>query len=57
MKAEGGSGQYQWAVEHSQVASISGQGVVRSKDIGKSRIVVRDNLNTKNIDRIDLEVI
>lgn len=56
LTAEGGSGYYQWSILNPAVAEVSGSGLVRSKEIGRTKIIVRDTLNTRNEKAIDLEV-
>lgn len=56
LHAEGGSGFYQWYIEDSSVATISGSGLVKSKEIGKTKVIVRDNLNSRNSKTINVEV-
>jgi hypothetical protein len=42
MKAEGGSGFYQWHIVESSIATVSGSGLVRSKEVGLTHAIVRD---------------
>lgn len=56
LTAEGGSGFYSWSIVDSHVASISGSGLVRSKEVGLTQVIVRDNLNSRNVKTINVEV-
>ena len=38
------------------MASISGSGLVRSKEVGFTQVIVRDNLNSRNMKTINVEV-
>jgi hypothetical protein len=48
MQALGGSGHYKWNVLNQDIAVISGTGLVRSKEVGSSIIMVQDSLNSRN---------
>jgi hypothetical protein len=56
LQAEGGSGYYQWSILNVNIADVSGSGLIRSKEIGRSKILLRDSLNLINQQTIDLEV-
>ena len=56
LSALGGSGYYSWGIADSRVASISGSGVIRSKEKGDTLVTVRDTLNLKNENSIRVEV-
>ena len=56
LHAEGGSGFYSWAVDDASVAAVSGAGLLRSKEVGITRVVVRDNMNARNTRSIAVEV-
>jgi len=38
------------------VATISGSGLVKSKEVGITKVIVRDNMNSKNMKAINVEV-
>lgn len=56
MIPEGGSGYYSWSILDDHIASVSGTGLVRSKEVGFTKVVLRDNLNSRNMKTIDVEV-
>lgn len=56
LRAEGGSGEYEWGIENSAVAEVSGMGVLRSKDIGLTKVVVYDRNNKNNKAELAVEV-
>lgn len=56
LSALGGSGVYHWSTENSNVASISGAGVLRSNEVGQTVVTVRDVQNNKNFDTVIVEV-
>lgn len=41
---------------NTNVATISGSGLVKSKEVGKTVVIVRDNLNSRNVKTINIEV-
>jgi hypothetical protein len=43
-------------VVDANIASISGSGVLRSKEVGKTQVIVRDTLNTRNYHFLTVEV-
>ena len=38
------------------MATISGSGLVKSKEVGITKVIVRDNMNSKNLKAINVEV-
>lgn len=57
LNSTGGSGFYSWMIEDTFIAEISGSGLVRQKEIGKTYIKCIDSLNKRNFATLDLEVI
>ena len=56
MNAEGGSGIYTWSISNKDVVDISDSVHLRSKNIGKSVLTVRDHQNRANFATISVEV-
>ena len=38
------------------MATISGSGLIRSKEVGMTKVIVRDNMNSRNVKTINVEV-
>lgn len=56
MKALGGSGYYLWSIENENIATISAGGLIRSNQVGTTKVTARDHLNQKNLATITVEV-
>jgi hypothetical protein len=48
LRATGGSGEYEWGILNSNIAEVSGLGILRSKEIGHTHVVVYDRNNKNN---------
>lgn len=56
MKAEGGTGFFEWFSKDKHVAQIKGTGILYSEEVGKTTIKVFDSKNPKNFDTIEVVV-
>ena len=56
LTATGGSGYYQWSIQNTHVASVSGNGLLKSREVGTTFVIVRDNMNEKIVATLSVEV-
>ena len=56
LHAVGGSGRYEWVTRDLNIATISREAVILPKNVGRTVIEVRDVLNNRNLDEIEVVV-
>ena len=56
LHAIGGSKKYEWISIDQDIVAIGHEAIVLPKSLGRTTIIVRDRLNFKNMDKIDIEI-